>query len=630
MLVLIATIILFTISAATSLYSLRKTSRLVSDSMPMTIWTISQLEREYGNYWLTLSLYDAGVRSHDELILAYEILWNRLEVALHADEAVQLRELENSEETLRELFNHIQATEDAHLNLKAPTDPTVDELIARFSSFKQRLYNIALANFNDNDRLYGLDLVASAFRTSGLYLIGLLLSGSILVLLLLREGRRSQHNAMHDSLTALPNRAYFTRHLNQVIALAQRDNRQAAVFLIDLNDFKDVNDSLGHNAGDELLKGVSHRLQQMTRDSDLVARLGGDEFALVLYPAESRSQVSEFATRMNRRLSEEIKLTEGHCVPSASIGISLYPEDSDTPQQLLINADMAMYQTKQHRTAGFTFYDNKLLCHQQRRKQLGQDLRVLLDKEPEQQLELFYQPVLDLATRQIVAVEALLRWHHPELGDVSPPEAIATAEQYNLADSLGHWILARACQQLASWQQLDGYRDFRVSVNISPGMYRSGNLSKAIAILLKRYQILPSRLMLEVTEDTTMQDLGWNSHILRQLNALGVRLAMDDFGTGHSSLSHLSQLPVDVLKIDRSFVLTWRERQENLSVLRAIIQLGKTLNLQIIAEGIEHQSDHDLLLAEGCQMGQGYHFSRPIPAAALTQLLKEQPVVLPP
>ena len=628
MLLLIAAIILFTISAAFSLYSLQKTSRLVSRSLPLTIWSVSQLEREYANYWLNLSLYNAGSISQEDLIISYEILWNRLEVVLASDESVELRELKDTEQVINDLFAELKATETIHFGLAPYKDPAASELLQRFKAFQQKLHNIALANFIDRDQLYGLDLVSKAFSTFGLYMAGLFFSGTVLVLLLIREGRRSQHNALHDSLTTLPNRAHFVSHLNRVIALARRENRNAAVLLIDLNDFKEINDTLGHNAGDQLLQGIAERLKAITRNSDLTARLGGDEFAVVQYPVNSREEVTLFATRLKEALSKEIILSEGHCTPSASVGISLYPEDSLQAQQLLINADMAMYQAKQQKMTGFNFYDDELLSIQQRRKRLGQDLRILLDTLPEQQLRLAYQPVIELKNDRIVAAEALLRWQHPELGAISPPEAIAIAEHYGLADALGKWVLRTACKQLGYWHQHDGYRDFRVSVNISPGMYRSGDLQDCIASLLAEYKLAPASLMLEVTEDTTMQDLGDSSRILHQLAALGLQIAMDDFGTGHSSLSHLSQLPVNVLKIDRSFVQAWRHRQEDLSVLRAIIQLGKTLGLLIVAEGIETAEDKTLLCDEGCELGQGYFFSHPDSAEKISKLLEHQSGIL--
>ncbi|WP_169828896.1 putative bifunctional diguanylate cyclase/phosphodiesterase [Marinobacterium jannaschii] len=628
MLLLIAAIILFTLSAAFSLYSLQKTSKLVSRSLPLTIWAVGQLEREYADYWLNLSLYSAGTINRDDLIVSYEILWNRLDIVLSSDEAIELRELKDTEEVIHSLFSELKATEDIHYNLAAYQDPAARKLMQRFSHYQQQLHNIALVNFMDRDQLYGLDLVSEAFRTFGLYMAGLFFSGSILVFLLVREGRRSQHNALHDSLTTLPNRAHFVAHLNRVIALARRENRCAAVLLIDLNDFKAVNDTLGHNAGDQLLQGIADRLNTITRDSDLTARLGGDEFAIVQYPVNNREEVAGFASRLSATLGQEMMLSDGRCTPSASIGISLYPEHSQQAQQLLINADMAMYQAKQQKLGSSNFYDDELLSIQQRRKQLGHDLRSLLSTGPESQLRLAYQPVVDLASEQIVATEALLRWQHPELGAIPPQEAIEIAEHYGLADNLGKWILHSACRQLAEWHRHCGDTDFRISVNISPGMYRCGNLESEISSLLAEHNIPASKLMLEVTEDTTMQDLGYSSRILQKLGSLGIQVAMDDFGTGHSSLSHLSQLPVNVLKIDRSFILAWSLRQEDLSVLRAIIQLGKTLNLVIVAEGIETAEDKELLRKEGCELGQGFYFSRPVSAEQITALLEQQAGIL--
>jgi len=617
-LLLILTITVFSISSIVSLYSHHQASQLVSRAFPLSVWSINRLEIEHLKLLHSLEMFKAGKTDHAQLLEHFDILWNRTEVILESEREEHITELEKAGVLVTAISATLHQIDPLVIELERQPEH-YDKVYSELAAYREPIRDLQLENFSDRNTLYRIDFVASNFKNLSFFLSGILISGALLVLLLIRETRRSQHQALHDALTGLPNRSHFITELDRLIHLASREKRLLAVMLIDLNKFKEINDSLGHNAGDQLLQGIAERLQRSIRHSDIAARLGGDEFAILQYPLEDAEQAAQLAEQVSQKLLDPIQLSDGQCVPGCAIGISLYPDDSNDHHRLMINADMAMYQAKEQQDTCYRFYEMELHNELQVRKRLYQDLNLLLEHSPETELKLHYQPILELNTGEIVATEALLRWFHPVHGAIPPLKVIDVAEHYGLSRKLGRWVLATACRDLALIQQRIS-PTFIMTVNISPAMYSSGTLVDDVTAQLQACELDARCLTLEVTEDTTMQDLGANLRVLHQLRQLGCQIALDDFGTGYSSLSHLYDLPVQVLKADRTFISRWRQNSDELSVLRAIIQLGNTLGLKVVAEGIEQKADLDVVRSEGSQYGQGYYFYKPM---AMPELLAE-------
>jgi diguanylate cyclase (GGDEF)-like protein len=427
---------------------------------------------------------------------------------------------------------------------------------------------------------------------------------------------RLRHQATHDPLTGLANRALFRERLAHADASAERAT--VAVLYADLDDFKTVNDSLGHEAGDRLLGLVADRLLTATRGCDTVARLGGDEFAVLLRGVRDRREASVVADRVTRALAAPFRLggTEVRC--GASIGIAL-GTDAEASPDLLRFADLAMYSAKhagKHRAALFapTMYTAAL-----QRAALEQDLGAALERG---ELHVHYQPVVRLDTGRVVGAEALLRWRHPERGNVSPAEFIPIAEATGLIVPIGRWVLETACAQAAAWRGA-GAPGFRVAVNLSAVQVQQDGLGDVVRDALARAALPASALTLEITETVMLTDTEATLGRLHELKALGVRLAIDDFGTGYSSLAYLHRFPVDVLKIDRAFVDGLGRAGHDATLTRAIVAIGDALGLPMVAEGVERAEQVDALRALGCTLAQGFHFARPMEAAALSARLAE-------
>ena len=432
-----------------------------------------------------------------------------------------------------------------------------------------------------------------------------------------------EHLAYHDSLTGLPNRALFREHVELALARAQRTACSAAVLFVDLDDFKLVNDSFGHQIGDQLLCTVADRLRDAARASDVIARQGGDEFLLLLTdlpPSDAAGAAtvaaSGIAGRIGEALEAPIRLGGVDVQVSASIGISIYPADGTDAEVLLKHADVAMYQSKDNGRNGYAFYADDGEAAMTRLSMAGRLARATENDE----FVLHYQPLVELKSSRIVGVEALIRWCDPR-GDLVPPaEFIPLAERTGLIGKISEWVIADACRQSAEWyrQGLDLY----VSINL-PSRFWEPTAMRGVLGTIESFGLSPGRLMVEITESTAMLNPARNEAIISELRERGLRVAIDDFGTGHSSLSRLNQMLVTMLKIDRSFIADL-PGDANASVLvTAIINLANSLGLQPLAEGIETTEQRDFLIEQGCQFGQGYYFSRPIPAQQIPAFIAE-------
>lgn len=428
---------------------------------------------------------------------------------------------------------------------------------------------------------------------------------------------RIRQLAFYDSLTGLPNRSLLQAKADQAIGTADRNNEQLAVLFLDLDRFKQVNDSLGHPAGDELLRQAATRMSQTLRNVDITGRLSGDEFVVVL-PQCNSEQVAATIDRLQTRLGEPLHIAETSLSVSASIGIAMFPNDGRDMETLLHHADMAMYQAKSNGRGGFSFFSNEMNRLAQERLALEVALRKALQAH---ELVLHYQPQVDLATGQLYGVEALARWHHAEWGEVSPSRFIPLAEECGLMGDLGRWALDTACQHLAAWRA-QGLQVPAVSVNLSPSNFHNLDLPDMIMATLAQHALQPQDLTLELTESVLLDAHPSTMKTIDEVHARGIRLAMDDFGTGYSSLSYLRRLPVSELKLDRSFVSDLANDPTAQALSRAILGIGESLHLKVVAEGVENQAQEVILRNQGYPVAQGYLFARPMAAEALVQWLQ--------
>lgn len=417
------------------------------------------------------------------------------------------------------------------------------------------------------------------------------------------------YQAHHDPLTGLPNRTLFENRLQGVLTCAQVSNRQGAVLFLDLDRFKHISDSLGHPVGDLLLKGIAQRLKEQVRDVDTVARLGGDEFIILLPGLHKPSDASTIANKLLACFNAPFQAGEHEFFTSASIGISLYPQDGTDVSTLIRNADAAMYRSKAKGRNRVEAYTRDLTAQASERIALEHELRRAVERN---EMSLCFQPKLSLKTQSLVGAEALIRWSHPTFGEVPPEHFIHLAEENGTILQLGDWVLEQACRQMQAWKQ--HYQPFGpLSINLAGAQLRHPHLARRIEQLLKHHQLKAGDLQLEITENFIMSQAEEALAVLYQLKKLGVQLAIDDFGTGYSSLSYLKRLPLDILKIDKSFIRGLPDDPHDAAIARAIIALGRSMQLTIIAEGVENQAQQRFLAAEGCEQIQGYIVSLPLP-----------------
>lgn len=447
--------------------------------------------------------------------------------------------------------------------------------------------------------------------------------GSVIVLKDITERKAHaallEYRANHDALTNLPNRTFLSHHLTQVVSRAFWDKRVAAVLFLDLDNFKKVNDTLGHDFGDLLLQVVGQRLIDCIRDGDSVSRLGGDEFVLVLADIAKPTDISLIAQKILKALSNPFEINKTELYITASLGISVYPTDGESAETLLKNADTAMYRAKEKGKNQFELFSAAMSGRFHERLSLETDLHRGLERGD---FLLNYQPQYDLKTGQIVATEALLRWKRQGVKMTSPMDFIPVAEETGLIIPIGEWVLRTAIAQNKTWQDL-GVPPIRIAVNLSARQFQQRNLLEMIHQILSDTNSDPHLLEFELTESILMQNEKETTDLLKGLHDIGLRLSIDDFGTGYSSLSYLQRFPINALKIDKSFITEVPENQGNAAIVRSIITLGHSLELNVIAEGVETEEQLKFLRAQGCDEIQGYLFSKPLPADDITRLLLE-------
>jgi diguanylate cyclase (GGDEF)-like protein len=447
----------------------------------------------------------------------------------------------------------------------------------------------------------------------------------------LRAKAYQDHLIYYDSLTGLPNRLRFAERLALALEHAKRTNECGAILHIDLDRFKTINDSLGHSTGDKLLQAVARRLELRIRDGDSLgrlhdadvraslSRLGGDEYTILLPGMERPESAAHVAQRILAAMDEPFEVDGNELFVTPSIGISVFPDDGEDIDTLLKNADIAMYHAKQHGRNGFEFYSSEMNSRSLERLNLENRLRNALDNN---ELQLYYQPKVDVMTGSVVGAEALLRWEHPELGMVSPVEFIPLAEEAGLIVQIGAWVLKTACNQAMEWQAA-GYEPLKIAVNVSIRQFNEPAWINTVQAVLEQSGLQPGNLTLEFTENMLMDGAETNVEKLRLLKKLGINISIDDFGTGYSSLSYLQKFTIDELKIDMSFIRQIQSGTDKAPIVDAVIAMAQNLSLDIVAEGVETDMQLEYLKQRGCGVYQGFLFSKPVTAAGFANLLDD-------
>jgi diguanylate cyclase (GGDEF)-like protein len=450
----------------------------------------------------------------------------------------------------------------------------------------------------------------------------------------LRAKARIEYLAYYDTLTGLPNRQLFVREVGRAIRAAKRSGHMMALLYLDLDRFKRINDNLGHSVGDALLQNVARRLELSVRPSDVVAlpgaqgdhnqarvaRLGGDEFVVLLTGLTEEAQSTSVANRIQQALAEPFDCRGHRFVVTPSIGIALYPKDATDIEDLLVKADMAMYQAKDQGRNGHAFYGESMAVRSLGRLELENDLRRAFEAG---EFQIYYQPKLDLASGAIIGVEALLRWHHASRGWIAPDMFIPVAEETGLILALGDWVIREACKQLQAWAN-DGLGHLTIAVNVSVQQFAREDFVDSVLRALWQYGIKPQQLELEITESLLMRNVDDTTENMKRFSAAGLRLSIDDFGTGYSSLGYLRQFPVDALKIDRSFVKDLHTSGDDAAICAAIIAMARELKMKVVAEGVENVEQLEFLRKHRCDQVQGYLISAPIPVSDLQKLLRRE------
>ena len=435
----------------------------------------------------------------------------------------------------------------------------------------------------------------------------------------LEESKRlERHLAYHDALTILPNRHLLHDRLQQALAQSKRSGKLAALLFLDLDGFKRINDTLGHGIGDLLLKSVAKRLKTTVRQVDTVARLGGDEFTIVLLEINHVQDAKNVAKKILKVISQPYKIEEHELFVTASVGISICPDDGSDIESLIRKADIAMYRAKGQGKNNYQVYNLSMDAKFFERLTLENSLRKAVENE---ELVAYYQPQVDLRTGEITGVEALVRWQHQKFGLVPPDKFIQLAEETGVILEIDEWMMKTACRQIKNWER-EGIANIRVSVNLSTRQFRQKNLTEKVAQILNDSAVQPKNLCLEITENEVMHNIETTVEILQALKKMGVLLSLDDFGTGYSSLSYLKRFPIDVLKIDRTFVNGIPSDRDDTAISTAIVVLAHSMELKVIAEGVEKSEQIAFLQSLQCDEIQGFYFSRPLNAETVTDLLK--------
>ena len=432
--------------------------------------------------------------------------------------------------------------------------------------------------------------------------------------------RKVQLLAYRDTLTDLPNRLLFADRLEQAVIRSERSRTSMALMLVDIDDFKLVNDSFGHDAGDKLIKAVGTLISRSLRRADTIARLGGDEFAVIIEGIDSPEDAISIADNLTTILEHNVRLDDQETYTSASIGIAVYPDDGKDARTLLKNADTAMFRAKESGRHCFQFYKPEMSVSAMERLELENSLKAAFEND---EFMIHYQPVIDIQKNEIVSAEALLRWQHPDKGMIQPTDFVSVIEDSGLIIALGEWVIYSACKQIRVWEDA-GLKDQHVSINLAPRQFKEQDLVAIFSQAISENNIEGSALSVEITERTLIDNIGEVESTLKKLRGLGIKVMLDDFGTGYASLAYLKEFPVDIVKIDRTFVTGIPDNHEDSAIVDAIAGLTRGLKLELLAEGVENERQLDVLKGLGCQYGQGYYWSKALPGDEFEQFYMNQ------
>ena len=432
--------------------------------------------------------------------------------------------------------------------------------------------------------------------------------------------RKVQLLAYRDSLTGLPNRLLFADRLEQAVVRSERSRTSMALMLVDIDDFKLVNDSFGHDAGDKLIKAVGQLISRSLRRADTIARLGGDEFAVIVEGIESPDDAISIADNLTTILEHNVRLDDQETYTSASIGIAVYPDDGKDARTLLKNADTAMYRAKEKGRHCFQFYKPEMSVNAMERLELENSLKAAFEND---EFVIHYLPVIDIHKNEVAGVEALLRWQHPDKGMIHPSDFISVIEDCGLIVAVGEWQVQSVCKQLKAWEEA-GLENQNISINLAPRQFKEQDLVALFTQAISENGVSGESLSVEITERTLIENIGEVETTLNKLRELGVKVLLDDFGTGYASLAYLKEFPVDIVKIDRAFVAGIPDNHEDSAIIDAIAGLTRGLKLSLLAEGVENERQLDVLKSIGCQFGQGYYWSKPLPGNEYEQFYMNQ------
>ena len=426
--------------------------------------------------------------------------------------------------------------------------------------------------------------------------------------------------AYHDPLTLLPNRTYLKEQFALIKNISKREKKKFAVLYLDMDNFKIINDSLGHESGDELLIKVSKKLKSVIRKSDVIARIGGDEFVIILNDIQNKKSVEDVIRKLISILNEPIKIKNSDIIPTFSIGCAIYPDDSEDTEELLKFADIAMYEAKNNGKNSFAFISENLKSKTEEFYRITNELQDALNKE---ELVLYFQPKIDIVNGNVYGAEGLIRWRHPKKGIMTPFSFIPYAEKSGLINLIDRYVLEKAFATLLEWSKIEKMKNLNLAVNISANEFRQKDFVLNLKKLLEKYRIDPSKLEIEITETLSMQDINYTVTVLEEIKSLGFKIALDDFGTGYSSLNYLKKIPFDTLKIDQSFVKDLATDHDDLIITKMIIQIAGVLNKRIVAEGVENETLLKIVKKLGCELVQGYYFAKPLSENDLKMFINE-------
>lgn len=605
---LIPIVLIFFVSAVVSLIQLKQSINILDGRYGTSVWALFQLKTELRRFHDSLAVYRADPYTLGQVQERYDILWSRFPITLKGVDGEQIRKIDGAVESINQAFTTVKAFETIIFE-ELHTDPALaTQLKNQLLPHLKAIDKLALENYHYNNDFYNRgDREVLELQEQLIWLMcGLIFSGCLLLLSVLRENQINRFQAEHDSLTGLPNRVF----LRQILSDRCGSGKTFALHLIDLNGFKDINDSLGHYTGDLVLKAVAHRLthQVDNKYNCTTCRLGGDEFAIVQTGIMNELQIRQLSNTIIHLLESPFEVENHQCHIGASIGSTLYPDHGRDGSTLMSHADIAMYKAKEEAPeSSHKLFNYSMVNKINRKQQLQRDLRTAINRE---ELHLVYQPIISMSDGKTRSLEALLRWNHPVFDAVPPLEIISVAEQYGLTESLGRWLIDETARQLKAWQK-EGMSLVPVSVNVCPSMYQL-DLIELINSALEANKLPKGLIWIEVTEDTTIQIIKHVKEMLPKLSTQGIHIALDDFGTGLSSLSHLQQLPIHTLKIDRSFITNLYHDQTSKNLVKHIINIGHDLGLTVVAEGIEDAAVAEKLRDLNCDFAQGYFFSRPL------------------